>query len=286
MSHSAGEITESVNRALAETGDPGPDPVLTEIAMQTLRAEDRRWFSVEQLARFSLWKHGKPIRRVEGLTPLLASWNSNSDAAQIRLRSYLAAVQRELEPLPESGLYLSLEVDVGQESRMTRFHDLENYLTPLVRQIGGRRFLFVSGLKRVGGGSQLEVGFAKPTHTLDQGDWYGDSLYCAPGPGCEKREWKQQIYDALRTQLVTVLEPGPCLVKLAWRCSPTRNWVNLWKPTGDAMGPVLGGRSPNVFNPDDDRITEIEFHLTPDPRCGHEVEIGMWWRSLVTPDPN
>jgi len=58
-----------------------------------------------------------------------------------------------------------------------------------------------------------------------------------------------------------------------------RNWVNLWKPTGDAMGPVLGENPSRRFNPDDDRIVSLGLHLNLDREAGYAVDVGMWWRS-------
>jgi hypothetical protein len=49
----------------------------------------------------------------------------------------------------------------------------------------------------------------------------------------------------------------------------------LWKPTGDAMGPVLGEYRP--FSPHDDRIVALSLHLNTDASIGHNVDIGMWW---------
>ena len=68
-------------------------------------------------------------------------------------------------------------------------------------------------------------------------------------------------------------------VHLAWRCSPARNWVSLWKPTGDAMGPVRGEY--RAFSPHGDRIVALYLHLNTDASIGHNVDIGMWWRDAA-----
>jgi hypothetical protein len=69
-------------------------------------------------------------------------------------------------------------------------------------------------------------------------------------------------------------------VQLAWRCPARRNWVSFWKPTGDAMGPVLGEPdSRNPFNPADDRIVALHLHRCIDESAGNGVRVGMWWRS-------
>jgi hypothetical protein len=46
------------------------------------------------------------------------------------------------------------------------------------------------------------------------------------------------------------------------------------------MGPVLGEPYPkNPFNPADDRITELHLHVARDDTLGHDVDVGMWWKS-------
>jgi hypothetical protein len=67
---------------------------------------------------------------------------------------------------------------------------------------------------------------------------------------------------------------------LAWRCSARRNWSALWKPTGDAMGPVLGVANPDrPYHLNDDRIVDLELHRNIDDTLGNDVEVGMWWRT-------
>ena len=67
---------------------------------------------------------------------------------------------------------------------------------------------------------------------------------------------------------------------IAWRCDPARrNWANLWKLTGDAMGPILGlTHDSNPYAPQDDRITALHLYRTDVSELGHDVEIGLWWR--------
>lgn len=53
----------------------------------------------------------------------------------------------------------------------------------------------------------------------------------------------------------------------------------LWKPTGEAMGPILGEPvARNPFDPDDGRIVALALHLNSDAAAGHSVDVGMWWR--------
>jgi hypothetical protein len=199
-----------------------------------------------------------PLRRVDNLEPRLASWNSKSDPAQIGLQAYLTDVAARLGALPDTpNLFLHLQIDVREPARLLDGRDLENYLTPLVAKLGASRFVLVSATKRVGGGSYLSIGQAI--------------------------NWKQSIREHLLASGMPVLPPGSVDVQLAFRCSARRNWPQLWKPAGDAMGPILGEpRLDKPFNPADDPILSIAFHRLVDGNRGHDVQIGMWWRPAQT----
>ena len=46
------------------------------------------------------------------------------------------------------------------------------------------------------------------------------------------------------------------------------------------MGPVMGaGDSRKPYHLDDDRIVDLELHRHVDDHLGHNVVVGMWWRS-------
>jgi hypothetical protein len=227
------------------------------------------------------WRKGEVTCQLEGLEPRLASWDAASRPSQIRLRAYLKQVADALGTLPESSnLFLHLDVDVQQPERLLRHYDLENYLTPLVHRLGSHRFVLVSATKRVGGGSELRVGIAAPA-ALEQTGWA--HFVCRVSGSVGTLAWKTAVRQALIASNQMLLPPGPVSVRLAWRCAQRRNWVQLWKPTGDAMGPVLGEPDArNPFNPADDRIVSIELHRSVDDTVGNGVDIGMWWRSAPT----
>jgi hypothetical protein len=174
-------------------------------------------------------------------------------------------------------LYFFLAVDVGAPDRLLRFHDLENYLFPLFRTgyFHPAQFTLVSGTKKVGGGSTLPVGFAQSAVGGQMSGWTHHA--CSPGSGTQTRGWKERIRKDLISAALSPLRDGPVAVQLAWRGAARRNWTWLWKPTGDAMGPILGETRP--YNPRDDRIVELHLHWNPDDSLGHDVQVGMWWRS-------
>lgn len=229
---------------------------------------------------WQLWQAGSIQRQIEGITPLLASWENNSHPAQIRLREYLDAITTQLLPLPDGvPLFLHLDVDVEDSVRLLRHYDLENYLTPLFgsQWLPSSKFHLVTAKKYVGGGSRIAWGLAVPADLDDDDAWSHFSFDA--GQGTSKSEWKERIRKSLASSCTSPLPPGAANVRLAWRCSDARNWSSLWKPTGDAMEPVLGCENPQrPYHLNDDRIVDLEFHRNIDNTLGHNVVVGMWWR--------
>jgi len=214
--------------------------------------------------------------------PLLASWNARTDPEQVRLQAYLDRLAASLGDLPTgtAPLFLHMDIDVRDLARLLRHHDLDNYLYPVVQRLGHGRFALASASKQVGGGSRAVVGLAEPLAHLPELHTWGH-FACRAGSGTQDKRWKVGLREALRASQPRPLPPGPVEVKvhLAWRCSPARNWAWLWKPTLDAMGPVLGEPDArNPFNPQDDRIVALGLHLNADPATGHDVDVAMWWR--------
>ncbi|MGI8537826.1 MAG: hypothetical protein ACR2K2_15405 [Mycobacteriales bacterium] len=55
---------------------------------------------------------------------------------------------------------------------------------------------------------------------------------------------------------------------------PARSWINLWKPTIDALGALLGASSPaRPWHPQDGRVTRLSLHCAVDPALGHQVDL-------------
>ena len=53
---------------------------------------------------------------------------------------------------------------------------------------------------------------------------------------------------------------------------PGRNWTNLWKPTIDALDPLLDRTRPDRdWHPLDGRITELALHVHVDLALQHDV---------------
>jgi hypothetical protein len=56
------------------------------------------------------------------------------------------------------------------------------------------------------------------------------------------------------------------------RCGPSRNWINLWKPTIDALGPLLG-EGDRMWNPRDGAIVDLALHLLVDSNLRWDVDV-------------
>lgn len=231
---------------------------------------------------WQLWDHGKVLKEA-AIEPRLASWNKKTDPEQIALSCYFDTLVGDFGPLlaGRDGLFLHMDSDVKVPDYLLHHHDLENYLTPVVARLGSAHFTLASARKDVGGGSRLTVGEAVPREmSADPQGW--DHFSYPAGSGPTKTAWKAGLRDALAVTHPRLLPAGPVETHLAWRCSPRPNWVWLWKPTGDAMGPVLGEPdTKRPFNPADDRITFLGLHLNPDESMGNDVDVGMWWRPVA-----
>jgi len=92
----------------------------------------------------------------------------------------------------------------------------------------------------------------------------------------ERREFKEQIHAVAAT--AAELPDGPVKLELAFVVgSDTRNWPALWKPSIDALEPLLGHdpTAKRPWNPRDGRITELGMHVSIDPALRHDVMIGI-----------
>ena len=232
---------------------------------------------------WELWTEGGPVAEITGLKPRLASWNRSDHPDQIRLREYLRDLSVELGPLTAmQPLFLKMMIDVEEPGRLERHHDLDNYLTPVVAHLGPRQFRYVEAVKRVGGGSDLRIGLAVPLVSAAISAEC-EHFSCAAGAGAQEKRWKEGVRSALMQAGAQRLPAGLVEARVAWRCSARRNWVWLWKPTIDAMGPILGQADPrNPYNPNDDRIVRLCLHVFYDETRAHAVDVAMWWRSLGT----
>jgi hypothetical protein len=232
-----------------------------------------------------LYQQGTIISQVTEISPKLASWDHKQHPSQIRLHAYLDDLFAKVDPLPKEGYYfLDLRIDVGDPKKLVRHHDVENYLTPLfgTSWFDYRKFPLVCGSKNVGKGSRLIIGEA----ILVDSSWLDDSwchISTNAGKTPTEKSWKLRLNEFIESSGVDRISDGqPVEFHMAWRCSTRRNWVGLWKPTGDALSPILGYIGKNSFNPNDDRITALNFHRIDDDTVGNDVHVGLWWKTIRT----
>jgi len=236
------------------------------------------------MRQIQLWTIDSTYNKIKLAQPRLASWIANSDPEQIALQRYLDDIEQKLHPLPVvTGLLLHIEIDVKEGKHLLHHHDLDNYLYPVVQRLGASRFRLVTAVKRIGGGSYLHIGQTKPADAIpEKADWISFQ-HDTGGVSVVKPEWKDNIRSALKTQQIYPLQPGAVELQLVWKCSSQRNWISLWKPTIDAMGPLLGEPNPHrPFHPNDDRIVSLALHLNTDNSLRWAVHIDMMGRSLAT----
>ena len=70
------------------------------------------------------------------------------------------------------------------------------------------------------------------------------------------------------------MPPGPIALELAFVVGPGRNWLNLWKPTIDALDRLLGRTRPDrEWHPRDGRIIELALHKSIEEALGNDVAV-------------
>lgn len=217
-----------------------------------------------------------PVEAVLALPvpPQLASWDAASAPSQRKLLAYLEEGERLLLPaLSNTPEPLGLALHVGLPAHVDVLHerDLDNYLLPLARHLertSGRTLTTVTGSKKHADTSYVGVGRATPAVAPAMGSLPPVRTTAS----AESAAYKQQIRDALTG--TTPLPAGPVSLDITFRVGPTRSWLNLWKPTIDALGKLLGeSRTDRSWHPRDGRIVHLALHRQLDTSLGHTVEL-------------
>lgn len=190
------------------------------------------------------------------------------------MSSYLhdveSAVRTDVQQL-EAPWALYLRVGLPGPQLSLAHADLDNFLFPvasLLRNLAKSSAPLVSAwcTKHVGARSSILIA--------------GAARSDAPGPvaqvhttaSAESSAFKEQV--ASQISGAAPLPPGPVHVQLSYVVGPMRNWLNLWKPTIDALGPILGSSSAGrPWNPGDGRITELGLHVRVDAERRHDVDL-------------
>ena len=218
--------------------------------------------------------YGRPAGAGTALTvaPALASWDKSGSPGQSRFTAFTdhaaSTIAQPLNGTPDP-IALSLHVATGNVT----FHDLDNYLFPLVPRITastGRQFASVWGSKSIEPASSIAVGAARPVNDPG-GDYAFDVRTTA---SAETVDYKRQVRDQIIVD--RPLPDGGVTLQLAFVVGPRRSWPNLWKATIDALGPILGhDAGASEWNARDGRIVELGLHCTADPAAGNDVVIAI-----------
>ncbi|MDM4138781.1 MULTISPECIES: hypothetical protein [Mycobacterium] len=204
-------------------------------------------------------------------TPRLASWNKADDPDQIRLRAFLDDTEALIaNSRIDSPWTLRLDVGIPGGRDLLSAADLDNYAHPLANRLKDPGLVSVWCTKQHSEKSFVRIDAARavPPPSVDV-------VVARTTASTSATAYKEQIHAAVAGE--RQLPDGSVKLELAFLVGPSRNWLNLWKPTIDALEPLLG-RDPSEsrpWHPRDGRITELGMHLTVDPAVRHDVAVGI-----------
>jgi hypothetical protein len=200
--------------------------------------------------------------------PRLASWNKSTHPDQVKLRQYLDQAEALLgERRPVTGPWaLRLEVGLPAGQSLLDMADLDNYALPLAKRLNSDTLVSVWASKRHATDSCIIAAPARKTPP--------PNALCSvrTTASVDSVRYKEQVREGLAD--VAELPAGPVRLQIALTVGPRRTWLNLWKPTIDALDPLLGRTSPDrLWHPKDGRIIELGLHLTTNNELGNDVQI-------------
>jgi hypothetical protein len=215
---------------------------------------------------------GEPIELE--LMPRKTSWDAASATSQVELSRYLDHVAELTAPrMRELAGDLALRLDVGLPAEVDPLfeHDLDNFLHPVIKHLGGGRFVTAWATKAPGDRSYLRIEPARRVRPEPGWQrWPGRTSVST----ARERDWKDQVKAALAN--ATEEPPGPVSVQLSLTVSPERSWPNLWKMVIDALDPILGRSFPDdAYDPRDGRIVRLGLHAREDASVGLDVPFAI-----------
>ncbi|WP_250008798.1 hypothetical protein [Actinoplanes sp. M2I2] len=204
--------------------------------------------------------------------PALASWDKAGSPGQVRSVAFIAEVHtvvaKQLVATPDP-LALRLDIGLPDDMPLLAYHDLDNYLFPLVPRLTagtGRQFVSVWATKRHAPSSAVAV--CRTQAISDPGGTY--SFDVSTTAAADSTAFKEQIRD--QTSAGRPLPDGGVSLHLAFVVGPRRVWPNLWKATIDSLASVLGrDAEAGPWNVRDGRITELGLHCVVNPEAGNRV---------------
>lgn len=222
--------------------------------------------------------YGKPVghrHRLE-VDPELVSWDKAGSPGQARVHAltrHVCSVAADSVAATGGGLAVGLDVGLPDTTPLLALNDLDNYLFPLVQALArstARNIVSAWASKRHAGESYPTIGQA--ARAPDPGG------ACAFSVETSVSYAKSACKELVRNQVAGAkqLPDGGVALQVAFAVGPDQAWPNLWKPTIDALGPILGrDDGAEKWNVRDGRITELGMHCVVDPDRRHDVGIAI-----------
>lgn len=216
-------------------------------------------------------------------TPQVLSWDAKGSVPQERLIPYQDELRRVAGPLVADHDGLSVNLRAAFSAKDLHFgRDLDNLLDPVVVALGPEHFVGVWGTKAEGGKSAVSVGPPTPIDGDALGGWYRARANLA-----SFTDFKPLVAAQLAGRIPL---PGNGSVELivAFTIGLARAWRNLWKPSIDVLGGILG-RNGGEWAPKDERIVRLGLTYEVDASLGHGMRIDYWYRVAsagpISPSP-
>ena len=216
---------------------------------------------------------GRPGCAIECRTQA-GEWNRAGDPDQVKLEAFLAATEQILRSRCEQltgPLAIRLDIGLPPATPLLDQRDLDNYLFPLAVRMSkttGTRLVSLWGTKQRSDASFARIESAVPIVRR----------LVAPitrsAPTGQARPPPSNSRSTTSSTSAASLPDGPVRLQLSFTVGPRRNWLNLWKPTIDALGQILGSTTPGQsWHPQDGRIVELGLHCRVEQALGNEVLI-------------
>jgi hypothetical protein len=192
-------------------------------------------------------------------SPRLASWNKATDHDQVQLRQYLEDTAELVAPAMVSGpwaILLDVGLPIGRD--LIDMADLDNYALPLASHLSTEHLVSVWCSKRH---EQTSRVFVVPAQEVPAPE---GTFTVRTTASSQTKAYKEQVRGAVID--AHEIPAGSVRLQIAFVVGQHRNWLNLWKPTIDALDPLLGRtRADRDWHPRDGRITDLGLHVDVDP---------------------
>ncbi|MDD9206676.1 hypothetical protein PU560_09390 [Georgenia sp. 10Sc9-8] len=181
------------------------------------------------------------------------------------MRDYLEDTAELLAPFLVSGpCALRLDVGLPTGHDLIDMADLDDYALPVATRLRSQELVSVWCTKRHANTSRVVVARAQEVAAPET------TFTVRTTASLQTKAYKQQVRAAVAD--ATEMPAGAVRLQVAFVVGAQRNWLNLWKPTMDALDPLLGRTHPDrEWHPKDGRITDHGLHVNVDPSLGHDV---------------